>query len=60
MSLSLCKNYIHLVFSTKQRQDYLGKEISQELYAYIAQILKNYDCYHHAKIGGIENHIHIL
>lgn len=59
MSQSLIKNLVHIVFSTKKRNSWLDKKISLELYPYIAAILKHYDCAPH-KIGGVENHIHIL
>ena len=59
MPQSLVKNYIHLVFSTKNRQPFIDKTIQSEFYAYIGGICKSYECYPHA-IGGIEDHIHIL
>jgi len=59
MPQSLSNISIHIVFSTKHRQNWLTKEIRHELYPYIAQILKNKNCCS-CKIGGTENHIHIL
>ena len=59
MSQSLANILIHIVFSTKNREAKLSRNICQELYAYIATILKQHSC-HPYKIGGIEDHIHIL
>lgn len=59
MSQSLCKNLIHIVFSTKERQAILDKEICQELYLYIGKLLTNLNC-HAYQIGGMPDHLHIL
>lgn len=59
MSQSLVKNYIHVIFSTKHRQDFIDQSIEEELFSYIAAICK--DCESTAlQIGGTDNHIHIL
>ncbi|NTS40730.1 IS200/IS605 family transposase [Flavisolibacter sp. BT320] len=59
MSQSLVKNYIHLVFSTKQREHNLDENIQPELFRYIAGICTHCDCLP-LKIGGHTNHIHAL
>jgi putative transposase len=59
MSQSLSNVTIHIVFSTKNRRNLLIKEAQIELYSYMAQILISKNC-HNCKIGGTENHIHIL
>lgn len=51
--------YIHVVFAVQERACVIQKEWREELFKYIAGILKN----HHVKllaIGGVEDHIHIL
>ncbi|WP_278554889.1 IS200/IS605 family transposase [Elizabethkingia bruuniana] len=59
MPQSLVKNFIHIVFSTKYREDFIDISIENELYAYIGKICK--DCESTAlQIGGTDNHIHIL
>ena len=58
MPQSLTNILIHIVFSTKNRQDLLHKTIRPELYSYVAGILKNKNCPCY-QIGGIEDHIHI-
>ncbi|MCK5032234.1 MAG: IS200/IS605 family transposase [Calditrichia bacterium] len=59
MAQSLAKIYLHIIFSTKNRSDFIKTEIETELYRYIAGILKNLECTA-IKIGGTSNHIHIL
>jgi putative transposase len=59
MSQSLSNMLAHVVFSTKDRQRFLYKEICNELYPYIDKILENNLCYPY-KIGGTMDHIHIV
>lgn len=59
MSQSLVKNYIHIVFSTKNRQKLIDSTIENELYKYIGGINKSLECTP-IKIGGHQDHIHIL
>jgi len=59
MPQSLSKNYIHLVFSTKYREDLLLENDLSKLYAYLSGILRNIEC-HSIEIGGTINHVHIL
>jgi putative transposase len=59
MPQSLSLNYVHIVFSTKHRKPTIKPEIQDDLYAYIAGICKNLES-PILKIGGIEDHIHIL
>ena len=51
--------HIHLVFSTKERRNFISKNLQPLLWAYIAGICKNYEMIAVA-IGGTENHVHIL
>jgi putative transposase len=60
MPQSLSQIYVHLVFSTKNRQPYIHESIAPELYAYMAAVLYD-ECKSPAKIiGGVEDHAHIL
>jgi REP element-mobilizing transposase RayT len=60
MGQSLSHLLIHSVFSTKDRRPFLrSEEMRKEIYAYMAGILKNLEC-HPIKIGGVEDHVHIL
>ena len=59
MPQSLSNILLHLVFSTKNREPLILPELESELHAYIAAIHKSMDC-PLLKIGGTENHLHIL
>ena len=60
MGQSLSHLLVHSVFSTKDRRPFLRcEEMRKEIYAYMAGILKNLEC-HPIKIGGVEDHVHIL
>ncbi len=59
MGQSLVKNYIHLVFSTKNREAMIKPSIESELHAYLGGVCKNLDC-QPIKIGGYLDHVHIL
>ncbi|WP_031385958.1 IS200/IS605 family transposase [Desulfonatronum thiodismutans] len=59
MPQSLSNILLHLVFSTKNREPLILPELEPELYAYIAAIHKKLAC-PLLKIGGTENHLHIL
>ena len=51
--------YYHVVFSTKDRVPALTSDKRENLFRYTWGILKNKDC-HLYRIGGVEDHIHIL
>jgi putative transposase len=59
MGQSLAQNYIHLVFSTKNRHPYIKPPYEQELHAYLGGICKELEC-PALKVGGYTDHIHIL
>ena len=59
MGQSLVKNYIHIIFSTKNRENYINQEIELEVFSYIASLCKSMDCAVQ-KVGGYNNHIHIM
>ena len=51
--------YYQIVFSTKNRERVLQANKRDDLFRYTWGILKNQDC-HLYRIGGVEDHIHIL
>jgi putative transposase len=53
------KNYVHVIFSTKDRRKRITKELQPRLWAYLAGIAKNHDMTIVA-VGGTEDHLHIL
>jgi len=59
MPQSLVKNYIHIIFSTKHRNDFIDEKIETELFAYISALCKDLES-PALQIGGTDNHIHIL
>lgn len=59
MAQSLAKLYIHIVFSTKNREPWITHQIQSELFAYMAAILKSNQS-PAIIIGGMPDHIHIL
>jgi REP element-mobilizing transposase RayT len=60
MPQSLVQIYLHLVFSTKHREPFLRDPlIREEMHGYLKGILDNLGC-PRLKIGGVEDHVHIL
>ena len=59
MSQSLSNILVHIIFSTKLSKPFIVQSIKNELYSYMASILKNCDC-SPIIIGGIEDHVHVL
>lgn len=59
MGQSLVKNYLHIVFSTKYRQELIHPPVEAELHAYLGGICKRMECTP-IKVGGYTDHIHIL
>ena len=59
MASSLIKNYIHIVFSTKNRTPWIDETIEDDLFYYLAKICTRIDCTP-IKIGGYLDHVHIL
>jgi len=59
MGQSLVQNYIHIIFSTKQRQPLIHGPVENELHAYLGGICKRLDC-QPIVVGGYTDHIHIL
>jgi REP element-mobilizing transposase RayT len=60
MPQSLSAVYLHLVFSTKDRQPLLrDPALRSETHAYLGGVSKQLDCLP-VIIGGVEDHVHIL
>ncbi len=59
MAQSLSKVYLHVIFSTKNREAFIDSVIEEELFKYLAGILRNMECTA-IKVGGVSDHIHIL
>lgn len=59
MPQSLSKVYLHITFSTKNRERRIDPSIEQRLFEYLGGICKGLECYP-VQIGGYQNHVHIL
>jgi REP element-mobilizing transposase RayT len=59
MPQSLVKIYVHLTFSTKNRQPIIDPKIESELFPYMAKIFRENDS-PSLTINGIEDHVHCL
>ncbi|RQP07679.1 MAG: IS200/IS605 family transposase [Chryseobacterium sp.] len=59
MGQSLVQNYIHIIFSTKHRENLIDESIQEELFSYLGGICKNLEC-QPLQVGGYLNHVHIL
>jgi putative transposase len=59
MAQSLSKIYVHLIFSTKQRELTLPDEIRSDLHAYMGGTLKGLGCYP-VEINTESDHLHAL
>jgi putative transposase len=51
--------FYHFVFSTKNREKFIGSEIENRVWAYIGGIARKHGVTG-LQIGGIENHVHAL
>lgn len=51
--------FFHIVFSTKNRQEWIDAEIENRVWAYIGGIARKHNCIA-IQVGGIEEHIHAL
>jgi putative transposase len=59
LSHTYVQNVIHLVFSTKDRQKLVPREMKERLWSYVAGICQQEKIFVHA-VGGMEDHIHLL
>ncbi len=59
MPQSLAKIYVHLIFSTKNREPLVSVDLQERLYPYLSRALKNQNS-PALKIGGVADHVHIL
>ena len=59
MPQSLSKDYLHIVFSTKNRKPLIKQEVEEELHKYLSGIARDLKSPVIA-INSVEDHIHIL
>lgn len=59
MGQSNVKNYLHIVFSTKYREELIKGPVEKELHAYLGGVCNAMGC-QAVIVGGYTDHIHIL
>ena len=59
MGQSLVKNFIHIIFSTKNHFPFIKPPVESELHKYIGGICSGLGCTP-LKVGGHKEHIHII
>jgi putative transposase len=59
MSHTHAANFVHCVFSTKERRDLISAELQEGLYAYLTGIADNLG-FKILSAGGTSNHVHLL
>lgn len=59
MSQSLVKNYMHIVFSTKNREPLIFPPYEDDLHNYLGGICNTLEC-QPIRVGGYNDHVHIL
>jgi putative transposase len=57
--MSHSKNYVHAIYSTKDRQNLIPPEFEKRLYPFIASIAREHEIPLLAA-GGMPNHSHLL
>ena len=58
MPQSLSMASLHIIFSTKERAPYLHNDITEELYPYLATVIRNANCECY-RVGGVADHVHL-
>jgi len=58
MPQSLSQVIVHIVFSTKDRQEWLDAAISPRMHAYLATVCRDHNCEAY-RVGGVVDHVHL-
>ncbi|MFP4579250.1 MAG: IS200/IS605 family transposase [Candidatus Sumerlaeia bacterium] len=58
MPQSLSLTILHIIFSTKNRERFLGDAIRQGAHGYLAATIRNMGC-ECFRVGGVEDHVHL-
>ncbi|MDD3787280.1 MAG: IS200/IS605 family transposase [Petrimonas sp.] len=59
MSQSLSQVYVHITFSTKNREPLMDDDIQPRLFEYLGGICNKLEC-QSLQVGGHDDHVHIL
>jgi putative transposase len=59
MPQSLSKVIVHIIFSTKDRESWLGLDVRPRMHAYLATICRDLGA-EVVRVGGVADHVHIV
>jgi len=59
MPQSLSKVIVHIIFSTKDRESWLGLDVRPRMHAYLATICRDLGA-EVVRVGGVADHVHII
>jgi putative transposase len=59
MPQSLSKVIIHIIFSTKDREPWLDRDVRPRMHAYVATICRDLNA-EALRVGGVADHLHIV
>jgi Transposase IS200 like len=59
MPQSLSKVIVHIIFSTKNREPWLGLDVRPGMHAYLATICRDIGA-EVVRVGGVADHVHIV
>ncbi|MEX2606987.1 MAG: IS200/IS605 family transposase [Kiritimatiellia bacterium] len=59
MPQSLAQIYLHLIFSTRERESWITPILRHEMHAYMAGISRELDA-PAIQVGGVSDHVHVL
>jgi REP element-mobilizing transposase RayT len=59
MPQSLSKVIVHIIFSTKDREAWLGLDVRPRMHAYLATVCRDLGA-EVVRVGGVADHVHIV
>jgi REP element-mobilizing transposase RayT len=59
MPQSLSKVFVHIIFSTKDREPWLDSDVRTRMHAYLATICRDLGA-DFVRVGGVSDHVHIV
>jgi REP-associated tyrosine transposase len=59
MPQSLSKVMVHIIFSTKDREPWLGSDVGPRMHAYLATVCRDLGA-DLVRVGGVADHVHIV
>jgi REP element-mobilizing transposase RayT len=59
MPQSVSKVIIHIIFSTKDREAWLDRDVRPRMHAYVATVCRNLNA-EALRVGGVADHLHVV